>query len=326
MPGTTDARIPDATRPPPIADDAARASQVERPAHAAGAAAAPASLRVGVVSYINTLPLIDGLGGLQGISLRPEVPARLIDLLVAGEVDIALCSAVDYARSAMPLEIVPVGMLGCEGETLTVRLFARLPFAQVRTLAADSDSHTSRALAQLLLREAFGATPRMLDYDRRLGPRDPDADAMLLIGDKVMNDAPDTAMWPHQLDLGEAWHAWTGLPFVFATWLTRADASPAVRARVRTFARVLDHQRRHNQERIDGIVAREAAGHGWPADQARRYLRDLLRFDFTPQARAGLERFLAECQRGELLGDARRATQAAPGSAAPPAPLRFFDW
>ena len=56
------------------------------------------------------------------------------------------------------------------------------------------------------------------------------------------------------------------------------------------------------------------------------YLRDLLRFDFTPQARAGLERFLAECQRAELLGDARRATQAAPGSAAPPAPLRFFDW
>jgi chorismate dehydratase len=135
---------------------------------------------------------------------------------------------------------------------------------------------------------------------------------MLLIGDKVINDAPAVAAWPHQLDLGEEWHAWTGLPFVFATWLVRADADEATRARVRTAARVLDHQRRHNAGRIEGIVAREAAPHRWPADLATEYLRDLLRFDLNDQARAGLARYLQECH--------------AHGLAPAPAPPADFQW
>lgn len=257
-------------------------------------------IRIGVVRYINTLPLIDGLAGLAGCTLVPDVPARLIDRLVAGEVDIALCSVIDVLRSPVPVRMVPVGMLGCGGRTLTVRLYARRPWAEVRTVAADTDSHTSRALAELILRKRFGADPTMIDFDHASGARDPGTDAMLLIGDKVINDAPATDLWPQQLDLGEEWNAWTGLPFVFATWLVRVDSDEEASARIRTAARILDHQRRHNKERIDGIIAREAAAHGWPVDLARHYLVDLLRFDFDESARAGLDRFLQECRAAGL--------------------------
>ena len=256
----------------------------------------PPPITIGVVRYINTLPLIDGLSGLAGCTLVPDVPARLIDRLVSGAVDIALCSVIDVLRSPVPVRIVPVGMLGCCGRTLTVRLYARRPWAEVRTVAADTDSHTSRALAELVLRQRFAAQPTMVDFDHASGARDPGTDAMLLIGDKVINDAPANEVWPQQLDLGEEWHAWTGLPFVFATWLMRADADEAACARVRTAARVLDHQRRHNKERIEGIIRREAAAHGWPEELARHYLVDLLRFDFDDAARAGLARFFQECR------------------------------
>lgn len=268
--------------------------------------------RVGVVRFINTLPLIDGLARLEGMELVPDVPARLIDRLVSGDVDLALCSVVDAVRSPVPVRIVPVGMIGCHARTLTVRVFSRVPWAEVRTLAADTDSHTSRALADLVLRQAHGTRADFVDFDRASGARDPGTDAMLLIGDKVIADAPDPARWPHQADLGDEWHRWTGLPFAFATWLVRADADEDARRRVRTAARVLDHQRRHNQERIDAIVAREAARHGWPQELARQYLRDLLRFDFGADARAGLERFLAECHAAGL----------APVAASP----ADFDW
>ena len=264
-----------------------------------------AATRVGVVRYINTLPMIDGLGRLEGMTLVPDVPSRLIGRLASGDVDLALCSVVDAVRGEVPAAIVPVGMIGCDGRTLTVRLYSKVPWAQVRTVAADTDSHTSRALAEVILRRRFDASPAFADFDRASGSRDPGTDAMLMIGDKVIADAPAAGTWPHELDLGAAWNEWTGLPFVFAAWLARTDADDSARARVRTAARVLDHQRRHNRERVDAIVAREAAPHGWPAELAREYLGGLLRFDLDARAREGLARFLAECHALGLVPTAR---------------------
>jgi chorismate dehydratase len=264
-----------------------------------------AATRVGVVRYINTLPMIGGLGRLEGMTLVPDVPSRLIGRLASGDVDLALCSVVDAVRGEVPAAIVPVGMIGCDGRTLTVRLYSKVPWAQVRSVAADTDSHTSRALAEVILRRRFGASPAFVDFERASGARDPGTDAILMIGDKVIADAPAAGTWAHELDLGAAWNEWTGLPFVFAAWLARTDADDSARARVRTAARVLDHQRRHNRERVDAIVAREAAPHGWPAELAREYLGGLLRFDLDARAREGLARFLAECHALGLVPTAR---------------------
>ncbi len=72
-------------------------------------------VRVGVVSFVNTLPLIDGLQGCRDIDLRAAVPSRLLDRLLDGEVEAALCSSIDFQRSPVPMVILPVGRLGCDG-------------------------------------------------------------------------------------------------------------------------------------------------------------------------------------------------------------------
>lgn len=263
---------------------------------AAGACArAQAPFRLGVVRYLNTLPLIDGLERLAGLELRHEVPARLVELLEAGALDMALCSTIDLARSSVPLQIVPGGCLGCHGETLTVRLFARRAFAKIRTLDADAESHTSVVLAQVLLRELHGVRPTVRAWRDEEGSRDwsKAGDALLLIGDKAVLHAPPASHFPVQMDLGEAWAALTELPFVFAVWMTRADLAPERRARLATIASVLDHQRRHNGERIESIVATHAAQRGWARETAQRYLGELLDFEFTAKHAEGLERFMA---------------------------------
>jgi len=254
-----------------------------------------APFRLGVVRYLNTLPLIDGLEHLEGLELRHEVPSRLIELLEAGEVDMALCSSIDFAKSTAPLLLVPAGCLACHGETLTVRLYGRTPFDRIKTLDIDTDSHTSEVLAQILLRELHGVSPQVRPWRGPAPAGDWTAagDAVLLIGDKAVLQAPPESHFPVRLDLGEAWAAMTGLPFVFAVWMARTDRSSRRQMDVHAMAALLDHQRRHNRTRLGRIVATHAAPRGWERATARRYLGELLDFDFTARHAQGLERFFA---------------------------------
>lgn len=263
-------------------------------------------VRLGAVSFVNTLPLIDGLENLADLELHYGVPSTLLDTLLDDEVDLALCSSIDYQRSRTPLVIVPCGLLGCDGPTLTVRLYCTGPIDRITEVHCDTDSHTSVALLQILLRELHGIAPELVAFDARpRGPHDPPRDwppALLLIGDKVVTNSPPSARYPHQLDLGAAWVELTGLPFVFALWLARRDADPAV---VAVAANVLDRQRRYNRERLDLIIERKARPRGWPVALAASYLKGKLAFEFTDARRRGLELFFDKaCEHG--LVDGRR--------------------
>ena len=279
-------------------------------------AAAPAlrqrAIGLGVVSFVNTLPLIDGLEQLTDVHLRHSVPSLLLDQLTAGEVDLALCSSIDYQRSSVPLTVLPVGLLGCDGPTLTVRLYSSQPIDQIRSVHCDTDSHTSVALLRILLKELHNIEPELIDYDARehVAHNKPIQwpAVMLLIGDKVVTDAPPIDRYPHQLDLGDAWVKHTGLPFVFAMWMACSDTDPAI---LSSAAAILDHQRRHNLERIDGMVHRKAVPRRWPGDLARDYLKQHISYEFTQRRRAGLELFFSKSHQHGLIGTQR--------------PLEFFE-
>ncbi|MGA1517830.1 MAG: menaquinone biosynthetic enzyme MqnA/MqnD family protein [Phycisphaerales bacterium] len=265
--------------------------------------------RIGVVSYLNTLPLIAGLEALESIELEHAVPSGLIDRLLDGGVDLALVSAADYQKSPEPLRIVPAGMLGCRGRTMTVRLYSRVAIPRISVVHGDTDSHTSVILLQVLLRERHGLAVEMVDFDARSidlrDPASPRPESLLLIGDKVIVAAPDHREYPYQLDLGEAWLESTGKPFVFATWMCRRDLDEAAESRVRTAAAVLDHQRRHNRTRLSNIVHRHAIARGWPKFDADLYLSGMLRYEFGDAEAEGLRTFFAMAHRHGLLAQAR---------------------
>ncbi|MBL8746001.1 MAG: menaquinone biosynthesis protein [Phycisphaerae bacterium] len=266
-------------------------------------------IRLGAVSYLNTLPLIEGLGKLSDISLTLTAPSRLIDLLLNRHVDLALASIIDVQRSPEPLVLIPVGMIGSDASTLTVRLFSRTPIAEITTVHADIDSHTSIALLRVLLAETYGRRPAIIDFDAETasGVNGPASNqgpsAILLIGDKVIANSPSRDDYPHQLDLGEAWRSLTGKPFVYAAWMCResdADA-PAVRAA----AAVLDRQRRHNATRLPWIAAARAPSRNWPVDLADEYLQSHLRFTITPEDRASIDEFFRLCRKHAVLDTIR---------------------
>lgn len=275
------------------------------------------AVRLGVVSFINTLPLIDGLENLADVHLHRSIPSLLLDQLLADKTDVALCSAIDYQRAPaeQPLVILPVGLLGCDGPTLTVRLYCSKPIEQIKRVYCDTDSHTSIALLRILLKEVHDIAPKFVDYDPRehvaagaghsSNLRSEWPEAMLLIGDKVVTDSPPAVRYPYQMDLGGEWVEHTGMPFVFAAWMAQAGADPSL---LRLAAITLDYQRRHNRERIDLMIHQRARPRHWPVDLAADYLKQRIAYDWTPQRRAGLELFFDKALQHGLI-EQRRALE-----------------
>jgi chorismate dehydratase len=253
-------------------------------------------LRLGSVSYLNAKPLIYDLDCAPDLSLKLEVPSRLLHGLRDERFDIALLPVIDYQRLD-GLSLVPSGGIGCDGPTLTVRIFSKVPVGQIRTLACDTDSHTSVALARVILAERFELHPTFIDLVRGHEQLRP-ADARLLIGDKVVCEEPPG--FDHQLDLGHAWRELTGLPFVFAIWTARkgVDLGDLPQRLVRAREQGLAH--------VDELIARYAIPRGWPAGMALQYLTCYLKYGIGPRELQAIRAFHQLAARWNLLPHAPR--------------------
>jgi len=266
-------------------------------------AAATTVRRVGCVSFLNARPLIEGLEDQPDPVVKFDVPSRLLADLESGSVDISLCPVIDLQRSHVPLEVVPVGGIGCDGPTLTVRIYSRVPLRDIKDVYIDTDSHTSIALMRVLLAELYHIKPRLIDYQARERVAEnrivTSPDTMLLIGDKVVTGAPSDGEYPHQMDLGEAWKELTGLPFVFAVWMTRQGSS------LGDLPALLDATRRTNSTRIEAIVAKHAKRLGWPDDLAQQYLGHWLKYAIGTRELAAMRLFFSKAKEHGVIEELR---------------------
>ena len=240
-------------------------------------------IRVGAVNYLNTKPLIENLSAFApNVDLSLEVPSKLADQLRDGELDVALIPVIEYFRAGS-YSIVPGIAIASRGPVLSVTLFSRVPWQEIRSVALDEGSRTSAALVQILLRERYQVRPAFQPLPLDVDPDDLSTDAVLLIGDRAMRAClPGFA---HAYDLGQEWFDWTGLPFVYAVWAVREGADLA------GVGRALLQAKRHGVARAGIIAQREAPLLELDAGFCRRYLSNILSFDLGQGEYEGLERF-----------------------------------
>src|SRR5207302_3241911 len=142
-------------------------------------------IRIGAVTYLNTKPLIHQLGQLAPeTELILDLPSRLAERLEQGELDVALIPVIEYFRSGS-YRVVPNIAIASNGPVLSVTLFSRVPWAEIRRVALDAGSRTSAALTQILLRKKYGVKPDIVPLSLDCGAEEVDADAVLLIGDRA---------------------------------------------------------------------------------------------------------------------------------------------
>jgi chorismate dehydratase len=243
----------------------------------------PRPIRVGAVNYLNTKPLIEGLGTFApNAELELDLPSRLADRLAASDLDVALIPVVEYLRAGT-YTVVPEIAIASRGPVLSVTLFSRVPWPEIRSVALDEGSRTSAALTRILLEKRHGIRPDTMQLPMGVAADDMSTDAVLLIGDRAMKAC--LPGFDHAYDLGQEWFDWTGLPFVYAVWAVREGVD------LRGVDRALQHCKDYGLAKAGPIAQREAARLGLDPGFCRRYLSNILCFDLGPREQEGLSRF-----------------------------------
>jgi predicted solute-binding protein len=242
-------------------------------------------LRVSAVSYLNTWPLVWGFlhGPGQGrFDFQFDLPADCADALASGEAAIGLVPCAELDR--LGLDYLPGLGIACEGPVRSILLISKRPYGEIRTLAVDSGSRTSVALARILLAERYGCQPRFLPMNPHLECMLGECDAALIIGDPALHLEPEQL--PYQtLDLGAEWVAWTGLPMVFAVWAGKSEHLTA------DVAQAFMDSCRWGKTHMDEIVAVASQDRDFRQDLVRKYLTEHIVYELAPRHIEGLDLF-----------------------------------
>jgi chorismate dehydratase len=228
-------------------------------------------IRLGRISYVNMAPVFYRVDAtfdeVQG------VPTELNRRLVAGEIDVAPISSIEYARHAASLRLLPRLCVSSEGAVESIQLVTKTPLERVRVVAVTPESATSVVLTRVLFPDAEHV------------PLGEAAEAKLLIGDAALKSSFEDPT-PHY-DLGRLWLERTGLPMVFAVWAVR-DPGPAGLGELED---ALVASVRLARAEPENLAYESSERYGYPPGFLARYF-EKLRYRFGPRERAGLYTFL----------------------------------
>ncbi|HRS00715.1 MAG TPA: hypothetical protein P5128_10765 [Candidatus Sumerlaeia bacterium] len=179
-------------------------------------------LRVGVQNCLSALPLTAKLKEIEpGLEINDRTPRELSNLLVKGELDVALIPMLTVLRNPQ-ISILPNISVTCRGASYNSIMFSKTAPADIKTVLVDRRSIISIALLRALFNirwsmqpvEVLSSKPITSDYPFLTT----DYDAFLVVGDAAMQIKEE---FNSRVDLGEQWYAWTSESFTFSVWGVR---------------------------------------------------------------------------------------------------------
>ena len=263
--------------------------------------------RLGAVSFLNTIPLIDWFNGPDNtqVIVRGDLPSRLAGLLATDEVDVALLPVVEIFRGRSGGMLPGTGIAGF-GNVDSVKLLASGPLEELTRVRADRGSRSSAALLQVLFQEIMGRCPSFEETEPQVGQSPAAGEGILVIGDRCfeferhLRGRPQTGLIA--FDLGKLWTDLTGLPFVFAAWAVsprfEKKFGPEGVAEIKV---LLDRARDHGLGILQQLAEREAGKGqlGWQGEATAEaidyYFRKSLRYTLGESEMAGLILFQELC-------------------------------
>lgn len=211
------------------------------------------------------------------IELVTDFPASIADMLVNNEVDISL----------VPVAIIPVlkechiitdYCIGTIGEVASVCLFSDVPIDKIKTILLDYQSRSSVGLLKILLKDYWKIEVKLVNGEQGYEEKINAATAGLVIGDRAFVQRKKRK---YIYDLGNTWKEMTGLPFVFAAWISNKKLSESF---IEKFNAVTGEGLKHLPEII--------AANAYPHYDLHNYYTKNISFKLDDEKQKGMKEYL----------------------------------
>ena len=179
-------------------------------------------VKISAVSYLNTLPFLYGIensGLTDQIDLQLDIPSTCAQKLMNGEVDLGLVPVAILPQLKRHY-IVSDYCIGATGKVNSVLLLSDVPLEEITSVLLDYQSRTSVTLVQILARELWKINPKWVQASKGYESEIEGSTAGVIIGDRTFGLKKK---YNYIYDLSEAWYELTGLPFVFAAWVSNVQ-------------------------------------------------------------------------------------------------------
>lgn len=176
------------------------------------------TMKVGRVPYLHLEPFYYDMER-RGFELHDLMPSALAPAAERGDIDAGPIPLVDCFRLEDRFQPVAGFGLATTVSSGGVFLYSTRPIEELdgARIGITDEAVTAPALLKVLLSLRYQVRPEA--YVTLEEPHD----AFLLIGNRALRQRRGARGFPHKYDLGEEWHRWTGLPFVYSLWMVRRD-------------------------------------------------------------------------------------------------------
>ena len=241
-------------------------------------------IKISIVNYTNTLPFKWALKKsplLEQIDLQEDIPSICGQKLKFGQVDLALIPVAMLAELDR-FFIETDYCIGTNGVVDSVKLYSQVPLQEIKTVTLDYQSRSSITLTKVLFKFFWRKEVTYLDAKPGFEQEISGTNAAVVIGDRTF---ALNGQYAYEYDLASEWKAFTGLPFVFAAWVSREELP-------KDFVFAFNSVLRHGVEHIEEAVKEHGPVKNLSAPNTIEYLTQRIDYRLNDEKRKALDLFL----------------------------------